>query len=336
MRSKARVFHSTGTLASDLKFEKPSDLPVWNYDGSSTEQAPGSDSEVLLYPVAIYPDPFRKGPNILVMCEALAPGTDEPVKANYRSWAKSVFDQLLEEKPWYGIEQEFFLMDPKTGKPIGFPADGEPMPQFQYYCAAGADNSFGRAVINEHLDACIYAGLAISGINAEVAPGQWEYQIGPAEGIAAGDQLCMSRYILSRIAELHGYGIELHPKPVKGDWNGSGCHTNFSTESMRKEGGLSVIKKAMEALSTAHADHMALYGEGNRERMTGVHETASYDTFTFDVANRGCSVRIGRDTEKDGKGYFEDRRPASNMDPYLVTGMLMKTVCVPTAKMPVV
>jgi glutamine synthetase len=192
------------------------------------------------------------------MCEARAPATGEPVKCNYRSWAKSVFDQLLEEKPWFGIEQEFFLMDLKTGKPLGFPADGEPMPQFQYYCAAGAENSFGRAVINDHLDACIYAGLAISGINAEVAPGQWEYQIGPAEGITAGDELCISRYILSRIGELHGYGIELHPKPVKGDWNGSGCHTNFSTKSMREEGGLAVIKKAMEALAPAHADHMAV------------------------------------------------------------------------------
>lgn len=333
MRSKARVFHSGGTLPSDLKFTKPEDLPVWNYDGSSTEQAPGTDSEVLLHPVAIYPCPFRKGDNILVMCDARAP-SGAPAKNNLRSWAKAVFDKCPEEKPWYGIEQEFFLINPKTGKPAGFPEDGMPPPQFQYYCSVGAGNAFGRAVIDECLEACIYAGLQISGINAEVAPGQWEYQIGPAEGIAAGDQLWISRYILGRIAEKHGYGINLEPKPVKGDWNGSGCHTNFSTESMRKEGGLAVIKKAMEALGPAHMDHMKLYGSGNEERMTGAHETASFDKFSFDFANRGCSVRIGRDTEKDGKGYFEDRRPASNMDPYIVTGMIFKTVQVPDAPMP--
>jgi len=146
--------------------------------------------------------------------------------------------------------------------------------------------------------------------------------------------MCVSRYMLNRISEKYGYAVELHPKPVKGDWNGSGCHTNYSTEPMRKEGGLAVIKKAMEALAEKHAEHMAAYGENNRERMTGAHETASYDKFSFGYADRGCSVRIGRDTEAAGKGYFEDRRPASNMDPYLVTGMLFKTTCVPDAAAP--
>lgn len=334
-RSKARVFHAGGCLPT--KFEKmtaPSDFPVWNYDGSSTEQAPGSDSEVLLNPVAVYPCPFRKGPHKLVMCEAVAPVSGEPVACNTRGWAKSVFDAKLEEKPWFGIEQEFFLIDPKTGKPLGFPAHGYPEAQFQYYCSAGGANAFGRAIIDEHLEACIYAGLSISGVNAEVAPGQWEYQIGPAEGISAGDELWISRYILDRITEKHGLKVELHPKPVLGDWNGSGCHTNYSTASMRADGGLEVIKKAMSALADAHEDHMKRYGTGNELRMTGLHETASYDKFSFDVANRGCSVRIGRDTEKAGKGYFEDRRPASNMDPYLVSGMLFKTTCVPDAPLP--
>lgn len=156
----------------------------------------------------------------------------------------------------------------------------------QYYCSVGGDCAYGREVVDEALEKFIYAGLQVSGINAEVAPGQWEYQIGPAVGISSGDQMWISRYIINRVAEKYGYAIDYRCKPLKGDWNGSGCHTNVSTAPMRAEGGLAVIKQAMEALGAAHKDHMKLYGDGNEERMTGAHETASYDKFSFDVANR--------------------------------------------------
>ena len=223
------------------------------------------------------------------------------------------------------------MINLESGKPLGFPKNGHPNPQGQYYCSVGAGNAIGREVIDEHYQACLHAGLSISGINAEVAPGQWEYQIGPVEGIAAGDQVWISRYILQRVAERHNVGIDFEPKPVSGDWNGSGCHTNYSTESMRNgltngsKTGLDVINEALEKLSQKHMEHMAVYGTGNELRMTGLHETSKYDEFSYGVANRGSSVRIPNQTVHDKKGYFEDRRPSSNMDPYQVTSILFDT-----------
>ena len=220
-------------------------------------------------------------------------------------------------------------MDPNTNKPLGFPQNGFPNAQGQYYCSAGAQNAFGRQVAEEHLEACVYAGIKISGVNAEVAPGQWEFQIGPCVGIEEGDHLWMARYLLNRVAEKHGVVVDLEPKPVKGDWNGSGCHANYSTKNMREgtegKSGLEYIDEAIEKLSHKHMEHMEVYGSGNEQRMTGEHETASYDTFSHGVANRGASIRRGNQTVKDGKGYFEDRRPSSNCDPYLVTGKMFET-----------
>ena len=320
LRSKTRVM--------DKDVHSVADLSDWNYDGSSTNQASGGDSEVVLKPRAVFNDPFRKGNNRMVMCDTYRPD-GSPLENNHRVWAKSVFDQGLEHEPWYGMEQEYFLMDPETGKPLGFPSNGHPNPQGQYYCSAGADNAFGRGVAEDHLQFCVYAGITISGINAEVAPGQWEFQIGPCTGIDEGDHLWMARYILNRVAEKHGVVVDYEPKPMKGDWNGSGCHTNYSTKSMREgacdRSGLDYINDAIERLSHKHADHMAVYGSGNEERMTGQHETASFDTFSDGVANRGASIRRGNDTVRNGKGYFEDRRPSSNCDPYLVTAKIFET-----------
>ena len=313
---------------------KLEDFPIWNFDGSSTQQAPTNDSEILLKPVFFCKDPFRqikegenKGFTCLVLCETLK--TDmTPAKANFRSYAQKIFEATLDEKPWFGFEQEYILLKPEgtfSKRPLGFPKGGYSAPQGPYYCSVGASNSIGRYVAEAHLKCCLYAGLKVSGINAEVFPGQWEFQIGPVEGLNGCDQLWMARYILHRVCEEFNVDVTFEPKPVKGDWNGSGCHTNFSFESCRKEGGYDRIIEAMVDLSAKHSDHIFVYGEENDQRLTGVHETAYIDKFSYGVGNRGSSVRIPTSTVQEKKGYFEDRRPAANCDPYLVGGMLVDT-----------
>lgn len=304
-------------------------IPDWNYDGSSTGQAEGSDSEIMLKPVKLFYDPFRSGCDLLVWCETYLPD-GSPTVSNKRPYANQIFEQHLNLEPWYGLEQEYFIINPDTNLPLGFDQENEPEPQGPYYCGIGTKYSFGRNLAEDHLRLCMRANINISGINAEVAPGQWEYQIGPCTGIDAGDQLWVSRYILERIAEDQGYLISFHPKPVAGDWNGSGCHTNFSTKEMREgvgnKKGLEFIYDAMKKLELRHDEHMLLYGEDNNLRMTGEHETSSYKDFSVGKASRCSSIRIGHETINKGKGYFEDRRPSSNMNPYLVTAILLETV----------
>lgn len=323
LRSKARVVNGDVSSIDELE--------DWNFDGSSTGQANREQSEVFIRPKALFNDPFRKGYNKIVLCDTYKPdGT--PAKNNNRYWANSMFEQKQEEEPWFGLEQEYFLIDPKTGYPLGFNGDGEAIEQGQYYCSAGTDNAFGRQIVDEHLNACIHAGVKISGVNAEVAPGQWEFQIGPCTGIDQGDHLWMARYFLYRIGELHKTRIDLEPKLESlgdGDWNGSGCHANYSTKKMREGDehgtGLDHINNAIEKLGEKHMEHMEVYGSNNEKRMTGEHETADYYKFSVSDIDRGRSIRKGSMTIKNEKGYFEDRRPSSNCDPYLVTGKIYET-----------
>ena len=317
-------FRSKTTVTSkdyDMK-----SIPLWNYDGSSTEQAIGSDSEVYIKPVAIYKDPFRKNLNSrLVLCDTWLPDGN-PHPDNTRETARKILENpvVVNEQPMFGIEQEFFFVDKDTKLPLGFPNDGYPAPQGPYYCSVGAGNCYGRKVAEEVLENAIYCDLNVTGLNFEVAPGQCELQLCDV-GIKASDDLMLLRYLMVRTAENHNVQIELHPKPVKGDWNGSGCHTNYSTKSMREDGGMEVIMKAIEKSGKKHDEHIKVYGSDNDQRLTGHHETASINDFSYGVANRGCSIRIPRFTNRDGKGYLEDRRPASNMDPYLVTSKIVET-----------
>ncbi|KAG7669338.1 hypothetical protein Ndes2526B_g05641 [Nannochloris sp. 'desiccata'] len=328
LRSKTRVL--------DKKPSSPKDLPSWNYDGSSTGQAPGDDSEVYLVPQAIYRDPFRGGDNILVMCDCYVPpqvnkdGTVTPIKpipTNTRFACAAVMEKYKDQDPWFGIEQEYTVLNAKTKWPLGWPTCGYPGPQGPYYCSAGAGAAIGRDLIESHMKACLYAGLAISGVNAEVMPSQWEYQVGPVTGIEAGDQLWMSRYLLLRCAELYNVEVTFDPKPIPGDWNGAGGHVNFSNNDTRApEVGWDNIQKQVEKLGKRHAVHIAAYGEGNERRLTGKHETSSMNDFSWGVANRGCSIRVGRMVPVDKCGYYEDRRPASNLEFYTVTRLIVESI----------
>lgn len=314
LRSKSRVLYQANITLQDI--------PSWNYDGSSTNQADGESSEVFIFPKRLFKCPFRKGYGYIVMCDTYTPKMI-PHETNTRSYAQSVFDKYANEESWYGLEQEYFMYNAATNLPLGF---NQSETQGQFYCSVGSKNSFGRAISDEHMDACLYAGIKLSGTNAEVAPGQWEFQVGPVEGIDASDQLWIARYLLEKISEKYGIYIVYDPKPLSGDWNGSGCHTNFSTKSMREDGGYEVILGAMVKLSNKHKEHMKVYGENNDKRMSGLHETSKYDVFSFGVANRKVSVRIPSETAENKKGYFEDRRPASNMDPYIVTAKILETI----------
>jgi glutamine synthetase len=296
--------------------------PIWAFDGSSTNQATGSQSDCVLNPVFVCPDPLRGGDNKLVMCEVLL--TDmTPHPTNTRAACAASAAKYASLDTWFGIEQEYTYFD--GIKPLGWPDNGFPAPQGGYYCGVGADEVFGRPIVEKHLDACLVAGLSICGINGEVMPGQWEFQIGPITAPGVADHLWLARWLLYRIAEDFDVSATLDPKPVRGDWNGAGAHTNFSTNKMRNEYEACVA--AAEALSTRHDLHIANYGHRIEERLTGQHETCSYKEFRYGVSDRGASVRIPWQVARDGKGYIEDRRPNANCDPYVVTRLIIDTVC---------
>ena len=318
LRSKTKVIPSG---------EEP---PLWGFDGSSTNQAPGENSDCVLRPVYSCPDPIRGGENRLVMCEVLLPDMS-PHPSNTRAACAAAAEKYASFDTWFGIEQEYTFFD--GIKPLGWPTNGFPAPQGGYYCGVGTDEVFGRPIVERHLDACLDAGLMISGINAEVMPAQWEFQIGPMGTPTIADQLWVARWLLYRIGEdIHisdtenrGVTARLDPKPVHGDWNGAGAHTNVSTWQMRESYDACIA--AAEALARNHDLHIANYGDRIEERLTGRHETASYKEFKYGVSDRGASVRIPWQVHRDQKGYIEDRRPNANCDPYTVTRLILETIC---------
>ena len=301
-------------------FGKHEEAPVWGFDGSSTEQADGNSSDCVLKPVRVYPNPLEPNSSI-VLCEVWNVD-DTPHETNTRRKLEETITDIEDDiDEWVGYEQEYTLF--KGGKPYGWPAIGEPPPQGDYYCG----RNIGDKVSREHLNACIEAGISICGTNAEVMLGQWEYQIGAGGSIHMSDDLWVARWLLERICEKHEVVISLHPKPVAGDWNGAGCHTNFSTREMREEDGDVKIGEAIEKLEPKHQEHIEAYGQDNDQRLTGLHETCDINTFRWGVSDRGASIRVPWQVHRDGKGYLEDRRPSSNCDPYLVAQKLVETIC---------
>ncbi|OGH58625.1 MAG: glutamine synthetase [Candidatus Magasanikbacteria bacterium RIFCSPHIGHO2_01_FULL_33_34] len=315
LRSKTKIL--------DHVVSQVSDIPEWGFDGSSTQQAEGHSSDCVLKPVYFVADVVRGNPHILVMCEVFE-ANGNVHKSNHRARLREIARKYENHEAWFGIEQEYTFF--KGSRPLGWPDNGFPAPQGGYYCGVGSDEVFGRQIVEEHMSVCLEAGISISGINAEVMPGQWEFQVGPLGPLAVADQLWLSRWLLYRVAENYGVSATLDPKPVKGDWNGAGAHTNFSTKTMRDPGGIKAIEQACMNLRQNHKKHIEVYGYGNHNRLTGLHETCSIDEFRYGVSDRGASIRIPLATSKEGCGYLEDRRPAANMDPYQVCAVLMETI----------
>lgn len=319
-------YKPTQSLRSKTKIVKSfsgnvEELDNWSFDGSSTEQAPGGSSDCILKPVFTCPDPQRKDA-YLVMCEVLD-SKGQPHESNGRALIQDDDNDF-----WFGFEQEYFLWDPQTNKPLGFPAGGYPGPQGPYYCSVGANNAYGREIVEEHLDVCLEAGLNVEGINAEVAAGQWEFQIFAKGAKEAGDQIWVARYLLERIGEKYGVSINWHCKPLgQLDWNGSGMHANFSNTLLRTANSEEKFKAVCEAFRPAVAECIAVYGADNDQRLTGKHETASINDYSYGVSDRGASIRIPLYTVQKGwSGYLEDRRPNSAADPYKVAARIIKTV----------
>ena len=293
---------------------------MWSFDGSSTEQAEGGSSDCLLKPVALFPDPARVD-GYLVMTEVLN-SDGSPHESNGRATIEDDDNDF-----WFGFEQEYFLWDPETSLPLGFPTNGYPRPQGPFYCSVGAQNAYGREVIEDHLDQCLEAGVNVEGINAEVATGQWEFQTFAKGAAEAGDHVWVARYLAERNAEKYGLSINWHPKPIKGDWNGSGMHANFSNSTLREAGSKEVYDKICQAFAPVVQEHIEVYGADNDQRLTGAHETQAIDKFSYGVSDRGASIRIPIATVENGwKGWLEDRRPASNGDPYKIAARIVKTV----------
>jgi glutamine synthetase len=313
LRGKTKIVKDFGGTLEDCE--------MWSFDGSSTEQAEGGASDCLLKPVALFPDPARAN-GWLVMTEVL--NADGSVhESNGRATIDDDDDDF-----WFGFEQEYFLWDPEHNLPLGFPPGGYPSPQGPYYCSVGATNAYGRQIIEEHLEQCLEAGINVEGINGEVAAGQWEYQVFAKGAKRAGDEVWVARYLAERNAEKYGVAINIHPKPLgPTDWNGSGMHANFSNTVLRTAGDQAVYEKICQAFEPRIKEHIAVYGHDNDKRLTGLHETQSIDKFSYGISDRGASIRIPVATVESGwKGWLEDRRPASNADPYKVAAEIIKTV----------
>jgi len=297
---------------------------IWGFDGSSTNQATGHFSDCVLKPVFTCADPLRGPRDILVMCEVLNFDMT-PHVTNTRAAALAAAKKYASFEPKFGIEQEYTFF--QEGRPYGWPEEGYPAPQGPYYCGVGGSKMPGREIVEEHTLACMRAGLGIEGTNAEVMMGQWEYQIGVLGPVEVGDQLWIARWLLERIAEDFDVEVSLDAKPIMGDWNGAGAHTNFSTKQMRANGGWDAIIAGCEALGTRVDEHIKAYGVGIEDRLTGAHETAHWSQFSYGVSDRGSSVRIPGGVARDKKGYLEDRRPNANMDPYAVATLMIDTIC---------
>lgn len=323
IRSKTKVIY----LSDRQESVSIQDIPPWSFDGSSTNQAIVENSDCLLIPAYITPDPQRTN-GLIALCEVFNPnGT--PSSTNYRRELHVLMEDAKSHMPFVGFEQEYFIL--KDNLPVSWNFKEVQPPQGSYYCGIGVKNVSARDFVEDHLNICLSANLPINGINAEVAPGQWEFQVGgpSVDALTTADSLIVARFLLQRLGEKYGYQINMEPKPLGPDWNGSGMHTNFSTSLMREDGGMEWIKAACESLSSSEkiSEAISCYGSGLELRLTGKHETSKWNEFSYSSSNRSSSIRIPLPVTLANKGYFEDRRPNANANPYRILSFLIKTVC---------
>jgi len=310
IRTKTKIFDHQNKL-------NISDFPKWNFDGSSTGQSETKNSDLVLNPIYFKSNPMFSSPQMeyyIVLCEI--EGTIEYSKL------VETYNNTFQLEPWFGIEQEYIMID-QFDKLYGID-EYDKLNSNRFYCNIGNTNPICRKIINEHTRICIDSGIKICGTNTEVTPSQFEFQIGPLDPLEVCNQLWIARYFLISIAEKYSVNITFHPKPFS-NLNGSGAHTNYSTKKTREDNGISEIYKMIDKLSKKHKEHIEVYGKYNELRLTGTNETANINEFKYGECDRTSSIRIPINVSKDKKGYLEDRRPASNMNPYLVVQKILET-----------
>lgn len=310
----------------------PSDFPAFYADASSVFGVPFADlglydpatnADCKLHPVRMAPFPFRSGypgGSYLVLCEVLNHQDDTPHPTNTRAALRAVMKEVAAQEPWIGIEQEYRLWAVEKGDA------GDTLNELT--------TGQGQRFVDEHMLACVQAGIPFVGSNREALTDCWEFQVGGpgVDPLMAADQLWMARWLLYRVAETSGLAVDLDPAPAVGFWNGLSTHTNFSTKAMRTpKGGYAHIIAACEALKGAVDKHLAVYGEPEFSRRVAEHRPVSvpcrFTEFSYGVADRLASVRIPGHVAVRGHGYIEDRRPCVDADPYEVAKALLETIC---------
>lgn len=301
IRLKDRILNEIPKLIADI--------PKWSYAENPPYQT-GSSIEMMLYPRALYRNPFKPGKHdVIVMCDTYQPD-GSPFHTNHRHAMQTSVDKTIEQEPIFGIEQKYTLLD-EQGQPFIRPKNE--LMEGTNYCGVGFNGIYARDLVESHALACLYAGIDFSGTNADEFPLQWRYKIGPSVGIQAADDLWVSRYILVRIAEEFGICVTL--KSIEGDRNQTRAHINYSTAAMRADGGIKVIREAIKLLEHEHNEHLKVFD---------AHES-KIDTFSWDVADRNVSVRVPESVAESEKELLKDRGPPSNMDPYVVCNALLTT-----------
>lgn len=330
VRSKAKTITSVPS--------GPDDCSIWMYDGSICGQAALKDSDVYLVPRAVFKDPFRGPPHVLVICESVTQDMS-PAPGSFRADAAEACDRHGGCEPWFSFEQEYCLMKVgcmgegfDEGTPYGFGEeedDTDVAAEGNFYCGAGGDKicECQRALQDDHYALCLAAGVKIASAHAGCGVGSGVFTVGPCTGVSVGDHMTVARWILKVASEAYAdhFYPSFHPQPAEGR---RGCAMNaaFSARQTRSEGGLGVIEKCCRALSRRTREHLAAYGLDNDKRLVGKNGASDINHFNYAVSDRTSSVMIPRNVAVTGKGELVDRRPGANADPYRVCGLIITTV----------